>query len=83
MTQESVRIDSELVKQLREYNAKTGVPISKVIEEAVSQWLICTAPVRLEALGQEPLSGLAELEAKYRKNRKKAGREFIKQVNGA
>jgi hypothetical protein len=33
-------LTSELVKKLREYNAKTGMPISKVIEEAVAEWLI-------------------------------------------
>jgi Ribbon-helix-helix domain len=56
MTQESIRIDSDIVKQLREYSSKTHVPISKVIEEAVGEWLTCVAPVRLERLGLEPLA---------------------------
>jgi len=63
--QAPVRINADLVKMLREYSAKTGVPVSKCIDEAVEAWLICTAPVRLEAFGAEPLIRHAELEAAH------------------
>lgn len=56
MPQTNCRIDSELLAQIREYSEKTGVPISRCIDEATSQWLQCVAPVRLEALGLEPLT---------------------------
>jgi hypothetical protein len=77
MPQESIRIDSELVKMLREFNAKTGVPISKVVEEAVEVWLICSAPVRLEAFGAEPLIRHAELEAAHIKKHRIRGPELV------
>jgi hypothetical protein len=57
MTQESIRINSELVRQLREYQQATGVPISKCIEEAVTTWLQCIAPTRIEAMNRPVFGG--------------------------
>jgi hypothetical protein len=34
------------------------VRAAKCVEEAVESWLLCIAPVRLEALSQEPLRAL-------------------------
>jgi hypothetical protein len=49
-------IHDEQMRLLKEYEAKTGVPINRCVDEAVSNWLICVAPVRLVELGQEPLT---------------------------
>jgi hypothetical protein len=51
-----VRINCEQWEQLREYQLKMRVPISRSVAEAVGSWLDCTAPARLEALGLTPLA---------------------------
>jgi Ribbon-helix-helix domain len=51
--QSTVRIDSDLVEQLRAYSEKSGVPITKAINEAVSVYIECFIPPRLEALEQQ------------------------------
>jgi hypothetical protein len=51
-----VRVDYEQLAQLREYRLKTGVTVTQAVEEAVSDWLECVAPGRLELLGQKPLT---------------------------
>jgi Ribbon-helix-helix domain len=57
MTQESIRINSELVSKLRDYQQATGVPISRCIEEAVTTWLTCIAPTRIEAMNRPVFAG--------------------------
>ena len=47
-----VRIEIELLEELREYSRKTGVPIVFVVKEAVSKWLQEVAPKKLKALGK-------------------------------
>jgi hypothetical protein len=54
----NIRIDDQQFQFLKEYEAKTGVRAAKCVEEAVESWLLCIAPVRLEALSQEPLRAL-------------------------
>lgn len=48
--QSTVRIESALVDSVRDYSEKTGVSISRVLDEAVSMWLKNVAPARLKAL---------------------------------
>jgi hypothetical protein len=51
-----VRIKAEFLERLKDYSAKTGVPVSRCIDEAVSDWLNCVAPARLRAL-ERPVFG--------------------------
>jgi predicted DNA-binding protein len=54
MAQVNCRIDAELYERLRDYQEKTGVPISRCIDDAVKDWLESVAPLRLEALTVKP-----------------------------
>jgi predicted DNA-binding protein len=51
-----VRIKAELLEQLKNYSARTGVPVTRCIDEAVIDWLRNVAPARLRAL-ELPVSG--------------------------
>jgi hypothetical protein len=51
-----VRVDYEQLAQLREYRLKTGVTVTQSVEEAVSNWLQCIVPGKLENMGLEPLT---------------------------
>jgi hypothetical protein len=48
-TQTTIRIDSQLVEQLKLYKEIMGVPVTKSIEEAVKVWLECFATSRVES----------------------------------
>lgn len=37
-------IDKELVEQLRNYSKKSGIPISKLLDKAIKQFLESTSP---------------------------------------
>jgi hypothetical protein len=52
-----VRIKAEFSERLKAYSAKTGVPVSRCIDEAVSDWLDCVAPTRLKALERPAFGG--------------------------
>jgi Ribbon-helix-helix domain len=69
--QAPVRMNADLVKQLREYSEVTGVPVSKCIDEAVLRWLTWVAPERLEALQAEKRRDALEqdLKRKYAEER--------------
>jgi hypothetical protein len=49
-----VRIDSDLMEQVKEYTAKTGIPARRVLDDAVKHFLEQVAPARLRALGIKP-----------------------------
>jgi hypothetical protein len=51
-----VRVDYAQLPQLREYRLKTGVTVTQSVEEAVSNWLQCIAPGKLENMGLETLT---------------------------
>jgi Ribbon-helix-helix domain len=51
-----VRIRAEFLERLKDYSARTGVPVSRCIDEAVSDWLNSVAPARLRAL-ERPVFG--------------------------
>jgi len=49
-----VPVDSNMHLQLKAYSDLTGVPIARVVREAVSDWLSTTGQARMETLTQEP-----------------------------
>jgi hypothetical protein len=51
-----VRISYEQMEQLRECKSKTQMPLSRIVAEAVSHWLQCVAPTRLQGPGLTQLN---------------------------
>jgi hypothetical protein len=60
-----IRIDPEVIVQLREYSGKTGVPMTHCANEALRNWLDAVAPRLLAALGKEPLTPRFESKVGY------------------
>jgi hypothetical protein len=60
----NIRIDDELMRMLKEYEAKTGVRAANCVEEAVLRWLTWVAPARLEALRAEKRREVVEEDLK-------------------
>jgi hypothetical protein len=50
MEQAVVRVDGNLAEEVRTYCRITGVPITQVLDEAISRWLEAVAPARLSGL---------------------------------
>ena len=66
MTEDAVvRIDGDLMKQVREYTNRTGVPGRYVVDTALKHWLNHIAPKILEAMGIEPLTPIFPAQAGY------------------
>lgn len=51
--QSTVRLDSDVVDEVRTYSRITGVPINRVIEDAVERYLNVVGMVRLAGMIQE------------------------------
>lgn len=46
----SVLIDADLHKRLQEYSAATGIPISRIMAQGLTDWLDSVGAARLAAL---------------------------------
>jgi hypothetical protein len=60
-----VRIDSDLMEQVREFTEKTGIPSRRVLDDALKHWLDTVAPKLLEAHCKEPLTPRFETQIGY------------------
>jgi hypothetical protein len=49
-----VRISYEQMEQLRECRSEMGVPLSRLVAEAVNHWLTFIAPTKLDTLRATP-----------------------------
>jgi predicted DNA-binding protein len=46
----AMRIDPEQLRALRRYSEATGVPVARVLREALAMWIGEVMPVRMKAL---------------------------------
>ncbi len=48
-----VNVDAETYEPAKAYSAKTGVPITRVVAEAMRDWLETIGAARLKAFGKD------------------------------
>lgn len=46
-----VKVDAALAQRLMDYKNKTGIPITRSVNEAITDFLDVVVPARLESLG--------------------------------
>lgn len=46
-----VKVDATLAKRLMDYKDKTGIPITRSVNEAITDFLEVVVPARLDSLG--------------------------------
>lgn len=50
----AVTVPAHLLEKIQDYASKKKVPFSECVEEALTDWLTCVAPARLQEKAQPP-----------------------------